>query len=354
MKKLRTLLLILLLAALSANAALGEGLNGLADLAETPAPTQAPAGDAGDAGGLAGLYGLMPVPSEEPEAEAEADPSRGILPDPQDLLGTASSTIEDYAFSEDYRCSVYYYPLPADDNAFLLDYTEKARERGFSVEKTALEGYDAWKLSYGDLYAMLVPQYMGVTLLLAENGMRMGDPLPEGTYLRVRRNGVLNEKTDLDAATFEYTSLLDGYGRLIEIDFTKGVTAASEYAKLDLYSLTLGLQDLEEGAQYEFNRDFSPESDVVLITDKDGDLYHVYHAAESVYNPYNFFDYTIVEKHNTAFKDEQDFFRLNITSVSVTKNEYGQIWSIEGTFEGRFNGGALNYTDGSFRVNYIP
>lgn len=352
MKKLRTLLLMLLLAALSANAALGEGLNGLADLAETPAPTQAPAEEESDAGGLSGLYGLMPVPSEEPEAGA--DPSRGILPDPQDLLGTASSTMEDYAFSEDYRCSVYYYPLPADDNAFLLDYTEKARERGFSVEKTVLEGYDAWKFVYGDLYAMLVPQYMGVTLLLTENGMRMGDPLPEGTYLRVRRNGVLNEKTDLDAVNYVFSSSKyeGNVSRLIEIDFTKDVTAASEYAKLDLYSLTLNLPDPKEGAQYEFNLDFSPESAVALSTDKDGDLYHVYHAAESVYNPYNFFDYTIVEKHNTAFKDEQDFFRLNITSV--TKNETGQIWNIEGTFEGRFKGGALNYTDGSFRVMYIP
>lgn len=131
--------------------------------------------------GLDGLSGGLPNIS----APVSGDP--GVLPDPADLLGEKGTLFAvDYNFSASFTCSVYTYPLA--DESFFNGYLEQAKANGFTVSNTTVEGYTAYRLEYEDLAALLLPDYDGVMMLLAQNGIVFGEPLPE-YYLRMVYNG---------------------------------------------------------------------------------------------------------------------------------------------------------------------
>lgn len=267
--------------------------------------------------GLSGLSGIGGLP----KIDAAADINAGVLPDPANLLGTEGTLYaEDYLFAAGYVCSVYLYQ-PGGTADFLAEYQAQAEANGYTVTGTEVEGYAALALTYGEQKALLLPEYDGYIMLLVENGMVFGEPLPEGNYLQFTRNG--RKITSAGAP---------------ECEKGRRSTGTSTYYEISYYfteePITLFKLEFPDYAQT-------------------GDEFHV--TKSSLIDGLYF--YTAQESHlvfyNSGYDHQMtsssDFFTVKITKLEKTSDRV----YIEGTFEGSFNAGDTLYEDGSFRAEMV-
>lgn len=257
------------------------------------------------AGGLGGLGGL-------PVIETPKSADDGVLPDPADLLGSAGTLYaENYTFAPDFICTVYTYDLPG--NNFLANYLEQAQANGFTATETTVEGYAAYRLENGGLAALLLPEYSGVMMLLVQNGITFGEPLPE-YYLRMVYNGreVLTDKMDFMksydsyAYQFDYfdTEQIPGH---MEMRFAKTLRAGDEYTWTPS----------------------SPPDYLSFYTDTDSFLL--------LYNNY---------LRQGEWGGSSDYFHLKI----VTKEDTPSGLLVEGRFDAILNYAETTIENGSFRI----
>jgi len=281
--------LILVLAVLLPAAACATGLSGLGG------------------GGLSGL----------------TDGADGVVPDPAELLGREGKVLqENYQFAAEYICTAYTYPLPEDMDAFKAAYAKQAEESGFAVNETGVEGYGALKLSLSDgTYALLLPDFDGVALLLVQNGMTFGEPKPEGFYLSMKRNGrELSVSFGSHETSCKEVSRLTGTSRSFQIEYY------FSRAEITLFQLCFPSY-AQAGDTFYVTKD-SLLDGLYLYTNEEGSLV--------------FYD----SPYHHQMKNSKDYFRVQITGMYSTSD--GLV--IEGTFDGSFNKGKTLYTDGSFRV----
>ncbi len=256
-------------------------------------------------GGLSNLLDTSP---------AEKD----VVPDPESLLGKGSVLQRDYLFSAGYTCTAYTYPLPENAESFIASYTKQGQTNGLAVETTAVEGYDALKLTDStNKYALLVMNFNGSTLLLVQNGMTFGQAKPEGYYAEVTRNGrlmsTIGNGNGLEGKeTTSFGPHFEIYSSFVRSEITFFLIGIPNYAKEgDDFYVTRG--NLIE------NLSFYTEQEGFLV---DGDY----------------------EKN--ALESSTDYFHVYISSMTVT----GDGLVIEGEFDGSFYRGKTTYTDGFFRA----
>lgn len=256
------------------------------------------------ASGLPSISGGLPVIDP-----ATGDP--GVLPDPADLLGEGTVFAEDYPYAG-FTCTVYLYKSPMNTNAFLTEYQSLAKANAFTVEITTVDGFKALSMTYEGKKALLFPEYSGSVMLMVENGMVFGEPLPEGDYVQFTRNGR-------------------------KINIVSSVTCKKEYVHDWMYYIQAWFE--ESPIDYFVLKfpDYAQAGDEFYINNKK--------SMNSLYL-YTDDDLLIYYRSTDGFKNSEDYFKIKITKVEKT----GGSVMIEGTFEGRFNRGELLYEDGSFRV----
>lgn len=266
-------------------------------------------------GGLSGIGGL-------PTITAPTSKDAGVLPDPEALLGEKGTLYaEDYLFSASYTCSVYLYSPSSDMASFLAAYRTQAEANSFTVEDTEVEGYRALSLSYDGKKALLLPEYSGYIMLMVENGMVFGEPLPEGNYIQFTRNG--RKITSTGAPSCEKNRRSTGSSTSYEINyyFTDEPITLFEFS-FPTYAQT-------------------------------GDVFHV--TKNSLLDGVTFYTqqesflvcYNLSAAHQLT--SSTDFLTIKITKLEKTSSRI----YIEGTFEGSFNAGSTTYEDGSFRVEMV-
>jgi len=256
-----------------------------------------------------------------PQINAAQAGDAGVLPDPAKLLESKGEIFaKDYAYGVGYTCTVYTYELPANNTAFTTAYQIRAKANGFTVESTNIEGFAALKLSYGDKYALLFPDYSGVVMLMVENGMIFGEPMPDGNYIQFTRNGRTITSNDPSKVTMKKGTGYFNMGEAFEIDYY------FHEEPVTLFSLKIPASSIE-GDIYQVDKNNTAKC-LALYTSEDEFLV--------------FYENDYDDKMVTS----QDYFTLEITKM--TKNEsYVQV---EGVFEGCFNGGKTTYENGSFRA----
>lgn len=263
------------------------------------------------ASGLEGLKGGLPDIGAFGDGSDSGDP--GVLPDPAELLGDgAEGTLyaEDYDFDTDFICNVYTYDVADDD--FLDDYVARAEANGFTASETTVEGYDAYRLEYGDLAALLLPDYEGVMMLLVQNGIEFGESLPE-YYVRMVYNG---RKVLTD-----------------EVDFMKSY---------DAYQYKFEYFDAEQEPSYfvmRFPKSMRAGDDCTWTPDSVPDYLYVYDGDKILMN---YQDFT----RSGEWGGSDDFFQLKI----VTKEETPQGLLIEGRFSAMLDYASITIENGSFRI----
>lgn len=255
-------------------------------------------------GGLGGLIGGLPDLQDTPSG----DP--GVLPDPAELLDDEGTLYaEDYNFAPDFICSVYTYD-PADDD-FLSDYLDLVEANGFTATATTVEGYQAYSLEYDDLGALLLPDYDGVMMLLVQNGIVFGEPLPE-YYLRMTYNGreVLTD----------------------EMDFMRSY---------DAYQYKFEYFDTEQSPSYfemRFPKSMRAGDDYTWTPDSPPEYLYVYTGSILM----NYQSFT----RNGEWGGSADYFQMKI----VTKEETPQGLLIEGRFSAVLDYSSITIENGSFRI----
>ena len=262
------------------------------------------------AGGLPSIGGGLPNIAPAPAGDA------GVLPDPADLLGEGTVFAEDYPYAG-ILCTVYLYKIPGNVNGFLGEYQALAQANGFAVESTQVEGFQALSMTYGGKKALLFPEYSGSTMLMVENGMIFGEPLPEGNYVQFTRNGRKISPVSSISCKKEWVH-----------DAMYYIQCWFDESPIDLFDLKFP-DYVQTGDEFLVKKGQLMNS-IYLYTDTDGLL----------------ISYDSSSSPNYGFKNSDDFFRIKITKVEKTS---GSIL-IEGTFEGSFNRGEVVYEDGSFRV----
>lgn len=256
-----------------------------------------------------------------PQINAAQEDNAGVLPDPAELLGVNGEVFaRDYAYGTGYICTVYTYAQPTDGAAFTAAYQASAAANGFTVENVNVDGFSALKLSYGDQYALLFPDYSGVVMLMVENGMVFGKPLPQGNYIQFTRNGRTITTTEPSKVTMNKGTGFYGMGGTFEVEY---------YFKEQPVTLfTLAFPDYAaEGDVFRVNKDNTMKC-LKLYTAQD-ELLVCYESEEG-----------------DEMETSQDYFTLEITKMTKTDG-YVQV---EGVFEGCFNGGKTTFEDGSFRA----
>ena len=166
--------------------------------------------------------GELPVISggKLPQINAAQAGNVGVLPDPAKLLESKGEIFaRDYAYGPGYTCTVYIYHLSSGSAAFSSAYQVQAETNGYTVESTNIEGFSALKLSYDGKYALLFPDYSGVVMLMVENGMIFGEPLPDGNYIQFTRNGRTITSNDPDEVTMEKSTGYFNKGETFEISY---------------------------------------------------------------------------------------------------------------------------------------
>lgn len=260
------------------------------------------------ASGLDGLKGGLPDLSALDDGSVSGD--AGVLPDPAELLG-ADGTLyaEDYHFDTDFICSVYTYDLA--DEGFLGDYLAQAEANGFAAEQTTVEGYDAYRLEYDDLAALLLPDYDGVMMLMVENGIVFGEPLPE-YYVRMVYNGRETLTGDI-----RFMSSYDAYQYKFEyFDFE------------------------QEPSHFEmrFPKSMRAGDDCTWTPDSVPEYLFVYSGKILM-------DYQAFTRSG-EWGGSDDFFQLKI----VTKEETPQGLVIEGRFSAVLDYASITIENGAFRI----
>lgn len=96
-----------------------------------------------------------------------------VLPDAAywlDVSGTRQMT--DYAFSDEYLCDVWLYPRDARTENRIPLWLMQTLEEGYILRKQQVEGKAAYIIEDSDgLYALLLPDYQGMVMLMVQNGM---------------------------------------------------------------------------------------------------------------------------------------------------------------------------------------
>lgn len=263
------------------------------------------------AGGLPDIGGGLPTITTTDTGDA------GVLPDPADLLGEGTLFAEDYAYAG-FTSTVYLYKLPADAASFLTEYQSLAATNGFAVENTTADGYAALSLTHGGKKALLFPEYSGSVMLMVENGMVFGEPLPEGNYVQFTRNG-RKIVTDSEPSCHKKTRSIG----------TSHMFAISTYFQEEpITGFELAFPDhAQTGDEFRVTKGNLMDG-LYFRTTEEGSLIF----------------YNVAEDANLL--SSEDFFVVKITKMEKTTDTA----YIEGTFEGSFNRGELLYEDGSFRV----
>ena len=284
-------------------------------------PTASAWASEGEGGGLGGLIGggLSGLRSEQ--EQETGDP--GVVVDPAELLGTEGTVLrEDYQFSANYICTAYVYDIPADVDGFVSAYTQRMEDNGFTAEQTPVDDADGWSYTWTDgTYALLVPDFDGSVLLLVQDGMTFGEPLPEGYYLRVTRNGRALEATwSSEEASCEEAKRLTGssYLFIINCHFSR--------AEITYFSLEFP-NYAQAGDEFYVTRNELMDG-VSLYTAQEGFLVE--------------YDLSIAHQ----MESDEDHLRIKINAMYEADG--GTV--IEGEFDGSFNRGETVYADGSFRV----
>lgn len=271
--------------------------------------------------------GLPSIGGSLPQIDPVEEAAAGVLPDPGDTLSQKATIFaKNYEYTKGYICTVYLYDIPKDEAGFLNDYTAAAKVNGYEVEEVMVDGFSAWKLSYGGKHALLLPQYSGRVMLMVENGMEFGEAKPEGSYMMFTLNGKKIVSTDTSKPTcklkiesynpshktrerFTVSCWFNNrnYANLLDFDFAGSATTG------DVFRTT----------KNSFNKS--------LYLYMNGDIYLYYGDSYS-------------SAHH--IEDYDDYFEVRITSFEEEKNYY----IIEGEFDGRFKSGEDVLEDGSFRV----
>lgn len=262
------------------------------------------------AGGLPDIGGTLPNLNPTPTG----DP--GVLPDPAELLGGEGTVFaEDYTFSADMICTVYLYQMPGDVSAFLTEYQRLAETNGFAVSDTQVQGFDALSLTYDGKKALLLPEYSGSAMLMVENGMVFGEPLPQGCYIQFTRNGrKITSTSDPDCKKDSYS--FGSWPRMIKIDYY--------FEEEPITLFTVGFPaSAQTGDEFRATKS-KQTTGMYFYTAEEGLLYYLEDDLDS----------------------SADYFVVKITKMEKTADTM----FIEGTFEASFRKGALLYEDGSFRV----
>lgn len=274
-----------------------------------------------EGGGLGGLTGggLSGLLSEE--EQPTGDP--GVVVDPAELLGTAGRVLqEEYQFSSNYVCTAYVYGMPADLDGFITAYTQQMADNGFAAEQTLVDGADGWSYTWTDgTYALLVPDFEGSVLLLVQDGMTFGEPLPDGYYIRFERNGRSLEGTwSSGEASCEETRRLTGTSHSFSITYYFS-RAEITYFSLEFPSYALA-----------------------------GDEFYVtrHNLIDGVTFYTNEESFLVNHDLSRAHQMESDEDHLRIKVNAMYEADGGTV--IEGEFDGSFNRGETIYSDGSFRV----
>ena len=260
---------------------------------------------------MASASGLPSIGGGLPNINGGTTGDPGVLPDPAELLGEGTIFAEDYDYAG-FTSTVYLYKIPADVNSFLASYQSLAAANGFAAEQVTADGFMALSLTYEGKRALLFPEYSGSAMLMVENGMVFGEPLPEGNYVQFTRNG---RKINIVSSISCKKEFVHDWMYYIQCWFDE--------SPIDYFVLKFP-DYAQAGDEFHINKKKSMNS-LYLYTDDDLLIY---------YNSTN------------GFKNSEDFFNIKITKVEKT----GGSVLIEGTFEGRFNRGELLYEDGSFRV----
>ena len=237
----------------------------------------------------------------------------GVLPDPADLTGSEGTVYaKNYNFSSDFICTVYTYPLP--DAGFLDAYLNQAKANGFKTTETEVEGYAAWRLESGGLAALLLPQYGNVMMLMVQNGMTFGDPLPE-YYMRMVYNG---REMMVDSKGLDLMRSYDAYQYKFDcfaFDQVPGHVSI-RFPKF-----------MQAGEEYTWTPSNPPEYMYLYI---DGSL---------------LLDYQSFTRSG-EWGGKNDYFHLKI----VSKNETAQGLVIEGRFDGILDYASVKIENGAFRI----
>lgn len=273
--------------------------------------TTASAAGLGGLGGLGGGLGGLVAPAAEPN---------GVLPDPADTLGSEGTVLmEDYQFSAGYLCTAYTYPMPADMSQFIASYGAAAEANGYTVTEETVDGLPGYRIALAEgPYALMVPDFQGVLLLLVQKDMAFGEAAPEGYYLKVTRNG---REMMVENPECEESTRLTGTSKSFEI------TAFFDRAEIYMFEICFP-NYAQAGDEYKVTNK-SLIDGISFYADKDGGLL-VYHDT------------------GNKMDGPQDYFRVKITDMYRDENNYGTV--IEGNFDASFRRGELTYTDGEFRV----
>ena len=253
-----------------------------------------------------------------PQINVEAAPT-GVLPDPADLGGERGETFAtDYKYTADFICTVYTYPRM--DAAFVDKYTAAAVEAGYALEETELEGFQVRRFTFDGKSVLLFPDYSGVTMLMVQNGIAFGEPLPEGDYIAFTRNG-----RPIATPEGARISMSKGTGF-----FGMGETFKVEYyfreEPVTLFTLAFPAY-AREGDEFKVS---AKQTIKCLSLYTSEDEFMVHHE----------------DNHGDEMEGSADYYNLKITKLVKTDS----LVQVEGTFEGVFNNGSLTYEDGSFRA----
>ena len=274
----------------------------------------------GEGGGLGGLIGGGLSGLRSDEEQGTGDP--GVVVDPAELLGTEGTVLqEDYQFSANYICTAYVYDMPADADGFVSAYTQRMEGNGFTAEQTPVDDADGWSYTWTDgTYALLVPDFDGSVLLLVQDGMTFGEPLPEGYYIRVTRNGRTLEGTwSSKEASCEETRRLTGSSHSFSIDYSFS-RAEITYFQMEFPNYA------QAGDEFYVKRGHLIDG-VTFYTAQEGLL--VYH-----------------DSIDHQMESDEDHLRIKVNAMYEADN--GTV--IEGEFDASFDRGETVYADGSFRV----
>lgn len=254
--------------------------------------------------GLRGLGGGLPDIHAPQRGEA------GVLPDPAELLGREGTLYaENYDFAPNFCCAVYTYPLPGD--TFLDAYLAQVQANGFLVSAVQIESFPAFRLEYDNLAALLLPDYTGVMMLMVQNGLVFGQPLPE-YYLSMVYNGrkVLTDELDFmrkyDAYQYKFSY------------FDPEQTPASFELRFPV--------SMRPGDEYTWTQDSPPD-------------YLYFYNGEILLNYQSF-----TRRGDWGGKD--DYFRLKI----VAKEETARGLLLEGRFSCMLDYGEIVIENGAFRI----
>ena len=263
------------------------------------------------AGGLPDIGGGLPTITTTDTGDA------GILPDPADLLGEGTLFAQDYAYAG-FTSTVYLYKLPANAEAFLTEYQSLATANGFAVENTTADGFAALSLTHSGKKALLFPEYSGSVMLMVENGMVFGEPLPEGNYVQFTRNGRKITSTQEPSC----------YKKTRSIGTSHMCAISTYFSEEPITGFSLAFPDhAQTGDEFRVTKGNLMDG-LYFYTTEEGHLIF-YNVAE-----------------DTNLLSSEDFFVVRITKMEKDADTA----YIEGTFEGSFNRGELLYEDGSFRV----